>query len=63
MTEGQGQPLKFTITHYRNLQHTHEAFIKWIVDSHLPLAIPVFKKHGVLSYTLVSVLSMLNALQ
>lgn len=62
MTEGQGQPLKFTITHYRNPQHTHEAFIKWIVEGHLPLAIPVFKKHGIQSYTLVSVMETLGAL-
>jgi mannitol-1-phosphate/altronate dehydrogenase len=56
MAEGKDQPLKFTITHYRNPQHTHEAFIKWIVEDHFPLAMPVFKKHGVLGYTLVSVL-------
>lgn len=56
MTEGQGQPLKFAITHYRKPQHTYEDFIKWIVEGHLPFAIPVFKKHGILGYTLVSVL-------
>ncbi|KAF2236190.1 hypothetical protein EV356DRAFT_531126 [Viridothelium virens] len=45
-------PLKYTVTHYRKQQHTHEAFIKWIVEKHLPLAMPVFKKHGVLGYSL-----------
>lgn len=49
-----GQPLKFTLTHYRKKEHTHEAFIKWIVEKHLPLAIPLFKKHGILEYSLVS---------
>ncbi|KAH9908565.1 hypothetical protein F4778DRAFT_352097 [Xylariomycetidae sp. FL2044] len=44
--------VKFTVTHYRQSQHTHEAFIKWIVEDHLPAAIPIFKKHGVLGYTL-----------
>ncbi|TVY90021.1 hypothetical protein LAWI1_G003315, partial [Lachnellula willkommii] len=47
------QPLKYTVTHHRKQQHTHEAFITWIVEEHLPLAIPVFKKHGVLGYSLV----------
>lgn len=46
-------PIKFTITHYRLPQHTHEAFIKWITDEHLPLAMPVLKRHGVLGYSLV----------
>lgn len=55
MAEEIGKPLKFTITHYRRAQHSHEDFIKWIVEGHLPLAIPIFKKHGVLGYTLVSV--------
>lgn len=49
-----GQPLKFTITHYRLPQHTHEAFINWITEEHLPLALPVLKKHGALGYSLVS---------
>ncbi|TVY16905.1 hypothetical protein LARI1_G007191 [Lachnellula arida] len=47
------QPLKYTVTHHRKQQHTHEAFITWIVEEHLPLAIPVFKKHGVLGYSLL----------
>jgi hypothetical protein len=49
----QGKTLKFKLTHYRQQKHTHEAFIKWIVEEHLPLAIPIFKKHGVLGYSLV----------
>ena len=50
----QSQPIKLTLTHYRKPEHTHEAFIKWIVEGHLPLAIPVLKKHDVINYTLVS---------
>ncbi|RYP50621.1 hypothetical protein DL768_003903 [Monosporascus sp. mg162] len=42
-----GQPLKYTVIHYRKQQHTHEAFIKWIVEEHLPVAMLPFKKHGV----------------
>lgn len=53
-TEQSGQPLKYTLTHYRKPERTHEAFIKWIVEEHLPLAIPVFKKHGIIEYSLVS---------
>ncbi|KAJ5281453.1 Dimeric alpha-beta barrel [Penicillium angulare] len=53
MTELQeSQPVKLTITHYRKPEHTHEAFIKWITDEHVPLAIPIFQKHGVIEYTL-----------
>ncbi|KAJ5216098.1 Dimeric alpha-beta barrel [Penicillium cinerascens] len=48
----ENRPVKFTITHYRQQQHSHEAFIKWIVEEHLPLAMPVFEKHGVLEYSL-----------
>ena len=50
----ENRPVKFTITHYRQQQHSHEAFIKWIVEEHLPLAMPVFEKYGVLEYSLVS---------
>lgn len=50
----EGQRLKYTITHYRQPHVTHEELMKWIVEVHLKLAIPVFKKHGVISYTLVS---------
>lgn len=48
-------PVKFTITHHRQPQHTHEAFIDWIVKEHLPLAIPVFRKYGVIDYSLVRI--------
>jgi hypothetical protein len=49
-------PVKYTLTHYRKPQHDHESFINWIVKEHLPLALPVLKKHGVLEYSLVSVI-------
>lgn len=45
---------KFTVTHYRKPEHTHEAFMNWIIKEHLPGAIPIFKKHGILEYSLVS---------
>lgn len=45
---------KFTVTHYRKPEHTHEAFMNWIIQEHLPGAIPIFKKHGILEYSLVS---------
>ena len=48
------KPLKFTLTHHRKAGTTHEAFMKWIVEVHLPKAIPIFKKHGVTGYALVS---------
>ncbi|KAI3329030.1 hypothetical protein HD806DRAFT_270232 [Xylariaceae sp. AK1471] len=54
------QQLKYTLTHYRKPEHTHEAFVKWIVEEHLPLAIPIFKKHGVLGYSLFVTPSSIN---
>lgn len=54
MADTSNQPLKYTVTHYRQPQHSHEEFINWIVEVHLPLALPVLKKHGVLEYSLVS---------
>jgi hypothetical protein len=48
------EPVKFTLTHYRKAGTTHEAFMKWIVEVHLPKAIPLFKKHGIIGYALVS---------
>ncbi|KAE9382063.1 hypothetical protein N431DRAFT_539545 [Stipitochalara longipes BDJ] len=54
------QPVKYTITHYRQPKHTHEAFIKWIIEEHLPLAIPLFKKHAVISYSLFVTPAPLN---
>jgi hypothetical protein len=48
------RPMRFTLTHYRKAGITHDAFMKWIVEVHLPKAIPIFKKHGVTGYALVS---------
>ncbi|GAP92556.1 putative dimeric alpha-beta barrel [Rosellinia necatrix] len=54
------QALKYTVTHYRKPEHTHEEFIKWIVDVHLPLAVPIFKRHGVIGYSLFVTPESLN---
>jgi len=35
--------------------------MKWIVEEHLPLAMPIFKKHGVLGYSLFVTPTDLNA--
>ncbi|KAI1746036.1 hypothetical protein F4680DRAFT_400102 [Xylaria scruposa] len=53
-------PLKYTVTHFRKPNRTHEAFMKWLVEEHLPRAIPVFKKHGVLGYSLFVTPASLN---
>lgn len=50
----ENRPVRFTITHYRQQRHSHEAFMKWMVEEHLPLAMPVFTKYGVIEYSLVS---------
>lgn len=52
--------MKFTLTHYRKAGITHEAFMKWIVEVHLPKALPLFKKHGIVGYALVSPLYSRN---
>ena len=49
------QTVKLTITHHRKQEHTHEAFINWIIEDHLQVAIPVFKKYGLISYHLVGI--------
>ena len=53
--QNKSQPLKYTVTHHRKPEHTHEEFIKWIVEEHIPLAVPLFKKYGVTRYSLVSI--------
>ncbi|KAI1498411.1 hypothetical protein F5X99DRAFT_420644 [Biscogniauxia marginata] len=46
------QPLKYT------------AFIKWMVEEHLPIAMPIFKRHGMLGYSLfVTPVSLNGALK
>jgi hypothetical protein len=50
----QSEPLRFTVTHYRKPEHTHEEFINWIVNKHLPVALPIFRRHGIQEYKLVS---------
>ncbi|KAJ5805381.1 Dimeric alpha-beta barrel [Penicillium pulvis] len=57
----ESQPVKFTITHYRQLQHSHEAFINWIIQEHLPLALPVFEKYGMIVYSLFVTPPSLNS--
>ncbi|CAH0045241.1 unnamed protein product [Clonostachys solani] len=59
-TQG-SRPIKFTLTHYRKPEHTHEAFIDWIVNWHLPRAIPIFKKHGILEYKIFTTPSDMNS--
>ncbi|CAG8970841.1 hypothetical protein HYALB_00000818 [Hymenoscyphus albidus] len=54
------RPLKYTVTHYRKAQHTHEEFMKWVVETHLPLAMLIFKRHGILSYSLFTTPASLN---
>lgn len=60
MTTQENKPVKLTITHYRKPEHSHEAFIKWITEEHVPLAMPVFQKHGVIEYSLVSITCYLS---
>ncbi|KAK8091305.1 hypothetical protein PG994_000810 [Apiospora phragmitis] len=52
---------KFTVTHYRKPEHTHEAFMNWITQEHLPGAIPIFKKHGILEYSLFETPAPVNS--
>ncbi|KAI1316784.1 hypothetical protein F5Y16DRAFT_414702 [Xylariaceae sp. FL0255] len=51
---------KLTVTHYRQPQHTHEAFMRWIIDEHLPLAMHVFKRSGIISYSLFETPTAMN---
>ncbi|EPE37120.1 Dimeric alpha+beta barrel [Glarea lozoyensis ATCC 20868] len=56
----QGPRLKYSITHYRKPGRSHDDFINWIVKTHLPKALPVFKKHGILGYSLFVTPAALN---
>ncbi|KAI1819446.1 hypothetical protein F4861DRAFT_138490 [Xylaria intraflava] len=53
--------VKFTVTHYRRPEHTHEEFMKWLVEEHVRLAMPVFKRHGVINYSLFTTPDPMNA--
>lgn len=54
-TQQEIQPVKLTLTHYRKPEHTHKAFMDWIAEKHIPLAMPVFQRHGILGYSIVRV--------
>ncbi|KAI0023597.1 hypothetical protein F4780DRAFT_776623 [Xylariomycetidae sp. FL0641] len=49
--------VKLTITHYRRSERKHDDFMRWIVEEHIPLAIPAFKRCGVLNYSLVTAMN------
>ncbi|KAI1322801.1 hypothetical protein F5Y16DRAFT_385471 [Xylariaceae sp. FL0255] len=53
--------VKLTVTHYRRPEHTHEAFMKWTTEDYLSLAIPVFKRCGVVTYSLFDTPAIMNA--
>ncbi|KAI0477923.1 hypothetical protein GGR56DRAFT_639375 [Xylariaceae sp. FL0804] len=60
-SEAHDGPMKLTVTHYRQPNRTHEDFIKWIVEGHLPIAVPIFKRHGIVSYSLFITPPPINA--
>ncbi|MCJ1327598.1 hypothetical protein MMC10_004269 [Thelotrema lepadinum] len=43
-----GQPIKYTVEHYRKDGVSSEAFMDWFTNVVLPKAMPVMKKHNVL---------------
>lgn len=47
--------IKFTATHYRKDGVSHEDFIKWFTEQHLPAALPLMKKYGIKKYNLVRI--------
>ncbi|KAI0505339.1 hypothetical protein F5B22DRAFT_528753 [Xylaria bambusicola] len=52
--------VKLTVTHYRLPQHTHEDFMRWIIDDHLPLLMPILKRNGFVSYSLFDTPASMN---
>lgn len=46
--------MKYTVGHYRQKGVSHEEFINWLTKEHLPVAVPIFKRNGIVKYTLVS---------
>ena len=49
-----GQPLKYTVEHFRKDGVSEQAFHDWFHRVHLPQALPLLKKHGILRYAVVS---------
>ena len=49
-----GQPIKYTVEHYRKDGVSSEAFMDWFTNVVLPKAMPVMKKHNVLKVAVVS---------
>ncbi|KAI0206743.1 hypothetical protein F4808DRAFT_454660 [Astrocystis sublimbata] len=52
--------VKLSVTHYRKPELTHEAFMKWITEEHIPLAMPGFKRCGVVNYSIFETPSDMN---
>lgn len=48
------QLIKYTASHYRQEGVSHEDFVRYMTDEHIPAALPLFKKHGIVKYSLVS---------
>ncbi|VUC28763.1 unnamed protein product [Clonostachys rosea] len=57
---GEQKILKYTVTHHRKEGRTHEEFLNWIIRDHIPLALPVLKKHGCIEYSIFSTPADLN---
>jgi hypothetical protein len=45
---------KYTVEHYRKPGVSEEAFLDWYHHKHLPLAVPLMKKHGISKFAVVS---------
>lgn len=54
LAKSSGQLIKYTVAHYRKEGVSHEDFVKWMTHEHIPTAIPLFKKHNIRKYSLVS---------
>lgn len=56
LPKSSGQLIKYTVGHHRQKGVSHEDFVKWMTHEHIPAAIPLFKKHNISKYALVSIL-------
>ncbi|KAL9622768.1 MAG: hypothetical protein Q9160_002886 [Pyrenula sp. 1 TL-2023] len=49
-----GRPLKYTVEHYRKEGVTEQAFLDWFRNVHIPAALPLMKKHGIVGYAVLA---------
>lgn len=48
------QTIKISVQHYKAKNVSEEEFVRWLKEEHIPVALDIIRKHGVVRYSLVS---------